>query len=100
MKNLIISFCLIFLILITAIIKTSSKKIEEEIFILNENLFLLKEKYNLVFFENTYLSEPSRLLKIMKIDKNEDYVHLENKNFKILLKQDVGLIQKDIIKND
>ena len=100
MKNLIIGFCLIFLILITAIIKTSSKKIEEEIFILNENLFLLKEKYNLVFFENTYLSEPSRLLKIMKVDKNEDYVHLENKNFKILLKQDVGLIQKDIIKND
>ena len=100
MKNLIIFFCLIFLILITAIIKTSSKKIEEEIFILNENLFLLKEKYNLVFFENTYLSEPSRLLKIMKVDKNEDYVHLENKNFKILLKQDVELFQKVIIKND
>ena len=100
MKNLIISICLIFLILITAIIKTSSKKIEEEIFILNENLFLLKEKYNLVFFENTYLSEPSRLLKIMKIDKNEDYVHLENKNFKILLKQDIELYQKSIIKND
>ena len=100
MKNLIIGFCLIFLILITAIIKTSSKKIEEEIFILNENLFLLKEKYNLVFFENTYLSEPSRLLKIMKVDKNEDYVHLENKNFKILLKQDVELFQKVIIKND
>ena len=100
MKNLIISFCLIFLILITAIIKTSSKKIEEEIFILNENLFLLKEKHNLVFLENTYLSEPSRLLKIMKIDKNEDYVHLENKNFKILLKQDIELYQKSIIKND
>ena len=100
MKNLIISFCLIFLILITAIIKTSSKKMEEKIFILNENLFLLKEKHNLVFFENTYLSEPSRLLKIMKIDKNEDYVHLENKNLKILLKQDIELFQKSIIKND
>ena len=69
MKNLIILFCLIFLILLTAIIKTSSKKIEEEVFILKENLSILKEKYNLVLFEHTFLSNPSRLIKIMKMIK-------------------------------
>ena len=100
MKNLIIAFSIIVLIIITAIIKTSSKKIEEKIFILNENIFLLKDKYNLVSFEYTYLSEPSRLIKIMKIDKNQDYVHLEKKNLKILLKKDLELLNKDLIKND
>ena len=100
MKKLIITFCLIFLITITAIIKTSSKKIEEKIFILNENLFLLKEKYNLVSFEHTYLSEPSRLIKIMETDKNEEYFHLENKNLKILFEHETDLLNKGLFKND
>jgi len=100
MKKSIIIFCLIFLITITAVIKTSSKKIEEKIFILNENLFLLKEKYNLVSFEHTYLSEPSRLIKIMEIDKNEEYFNLENKNLKILFENETGLLNKVQFKND
>ena len=100
MKNLLITFCLIILVAITAITKTSSKKIEEEIFTLNENLFLLKEKYKLVSFEHTYLSEPSRLIKMMKINKNEDYVHLENKSLKIFTKKDAELLNNGLIKND
>ena len=95
-----ITFCLIFLIIITAVIKTSSKKIEEKIFALNENLFLLKEKHNLVSFEHTYLSEPSRLIKIMKTDKNEEYFHLENKNLKILFENETELLNKSLFKND
>jgi len=100
MKKLIITFCLIFLITITTVIKTSSKKIEEKIFVLNENLFLLKEKHNLVSFEHTYLSEPSRLIKIMKTDKNEKYFHLQNKNLKILFKYETELLNKGLFKNE
>ena len=87
MKNFLIILCLIFLISFTAIIKTSSKKIEEKIFILNENLVILKEKYNLVSLENTYLSKPSRLIGIMKNNRNEDYIHIENSDIKILIKE-------------
>ena len=100
MRKLIITFCLIFLITITAVIKTSSKKIEEKIFILNESLFLLKEKHNLVSLEHTYLSEPSRLIKIMEIDKNEEYFHLENKNLKILFEYETELLNKGLFKNE
>ena len=67
---------------------------------MNENLFLLKEKYKLVSFEHTYLSEPSRLIKMMKINKNEDYVHLENKSLKIFTKKDAELLNNGLIKND
>ena len=86
MKKFIIIFCLIFLISLTAIIKTSSKKIEEEIFIVKENLSVLKNKYRLVLLEHTYLSNPSRLIKIIKTDKNEDYVNLELLDLKNLSK--------------
>ena len=58
MKNMIIIFCLIFLIAITSVIKTSSKKIEEEAFILNENLRVLREKYSFALLEHTYLGKP------------------------------------------
>ena len=87
MKNFLVIFCLIFLISFTAIIKTSSKKIEEKIFILNENLVILKEKYNLVSLENTYLSNPSRLIRIMKNNKDEVYTHIENSDIKILVEE-------------
>ena len=86
MKNLVIVFCLISLISLTAIIKTSSKKIEEKIFTINENLSLLKKKYDLTFLEYTYLSNPSRLIKIMKDNRNEEYFHIDAKELKIIKK--------------
>ena len=84
MKNFVTAFCLIFLILFTAIIKTSSKKIEEEIFNLEEKIISLKNNYNLVFLEYTYLSKPSRLIDIMRNNKNIEYIHLNSSNFKII----------------
>ncbi len=100
MKNLIIIFCLIFLISLTAIIKTSSKKIEEEVFIIKEKLSVLKNKYSLVLLEHTYLSNPSRLIKIIKTEKNEDYVHLEPLDLKNLSKDYKKTSNRDLSKND
>ncbi len=82
MKNFLISFSLIILISFIAIIKTSSKKIEEQTFVLNENLNLLTKKYELVLLEHTYLSNPSRLISIMKNNKNEEYIHLNSSDLK------------------
>ena len=87
MKNFLILFCLIILISFIAIIKTSSKKIEEQTFILNENLSFLKEKYELILLEHTYLSNPSRLISIMKQNKNEEYIYLNAKDLKTLNKK-------------
>lgn len=100
MKNITLVFILIFLISLTAFIKTSSKKIEEEIFILRESLSILKEKKNLVLFEHTYLSNPSRLIKIMKNDENESYIHLEVSDLQTLSERQGLLLLKDTVKND
>ena len=83
MKNFLISLSLIILISFIAIIKTSSKKIEEKTFILNENLSLLTKKYELVLLEHTYLSNPSRLISIMKENKGEEYIYLNVTELKI-----------------
>ena len=100
MKNIIIIFCLIFLITVTAVTKTSSKKIEEEAFILNENLRVLREKYSLALLEHTYLTNPSRLINIMKIHKNEEYIHLNILDLKNLSKTHQKLFNKKLINDD
>ena len=82
MKNFLISFSLIILISFIAIIKTSSKKIEEQTFVLNENLNLLTKKYELVLLEHTYLSNPSRLISIMKEDKSGEYIQINSTDLK------------------
>ena len=87
MKNFLISLSLIILISFIAIIKTSSKKIEEKTFILNENLSLLTKKYELVLLEHTYLSNPSRLISIMKENKGEEYIYLNVTELKIIDKK-------------
>ena len=99
MKNIIIIFCLIFLITVTAVIKNSSKKIEEEAFNLSENLNLLREKYSLALLEHTYLAKPSRLIKIMKTNKNEEYIHLNILDLKNLSKFHQQLLNKKISKD-
>lgn len=87
MKNFVIVFSFIFLILLTAITKTSSKKIEEKIFVINESISTLKNTYDLVYLEYTYLSNPSRLVDIVKNNKNEEYIHLDASKLKTILKK-------------
>ncbi len=87
MKNFLISLSLIILISFIAIIKTYSKKIEEKTFILNENLSLLTKKYELVLMEHTYLSNPSRLISIMKENKGDEYIYLNVTELKIIDKK-------------
>jgi len=77
MKNIITIFFVIFLILFTALIKNSSKKLETQIYNLRENLSILNEKYNYVFLENNYLSSPEKLSEIKNSIFNDEYISLE-----------------------
>ena len=77
MKNIITIFFVIFLILFTALIKNSSKKLETQIYNLRENLSILNEKYNYGFLENNYLSSPEKLSEIKNSIFNDEYISLE-----------------------
>ena len=62
MKKYIILFGIIFLIIATSIVKSSTRQLEKKIFILEEEVKILEEKYNFLLLENDYLTTPERLI--------------------------------------
>jgi ABC-type lipoprotein release transport system permease subunit len=62
MKKSIILFGIIFLIITTSIVKSSTRQLEKKIFIMEEEVKILEEKYNFLLLENDYLTTPERLI--------------------------------------
>ena len=66
MKKIIFSVTIVILIFLTSIIKSSTKKVDIEIFDLTEDIRLLNEKYELVLLDHSYLSSPKKLNEYQK----------------------------------
>lgn len=66
MKKIIFSVTIVILIFLTSIIKSSTKKVDIEIFDLKEDIRLLNEKYELVLLDHNYLSSPKKLNEYQK----------------------------------
>ena len=62
MKKLFLIFFIIFLIIVTTVTKNSTKKLESKIFIIKENISILKNKYELVLLDYNYLTTPKKLM--------------------------------------
>ena len=72
MKKYIILFGIIFLIITTSIVKSSTRQLEKKIFILKEEVKILEEKLNFLILENDYLTTPERLVRLKeKIFKDQ-----------------------------
>ena len=66
MKKYIILFGIIFLIITTSIVKSSTRQLEKKNFIMEEEVKILEEKYNFLHLENDYLTTPERLLGLIE----------------------------------
>ena len=62
MKKFVLALVIFFLVLSTAIIKNSTKQIEDEIFTAKESIRVLKSEFEKVSLEYDYLSSAERLL--------------------------------------
>ena len=62
MKKYVILFGIIFLIITTSIVKSSTRQLEKKIFILEEEMKILEEKYDFLLLESDYLTTPERLI--------------------------------------
>ena len=62
MKKFFAMSLILFMILLTAIIKNSTKRIDDEIFIANENIRFLRKEINDFKLEYTYLSSGEKLM--------------------------------------
>ena len=80
MKKLIFSSLIIFLIFFTSMIKNSTKKIDNEIFNLKEDIRLLSEKYEMVLLDYNFLSSPKKLDEYQKKYFEDDLVPLNIQN--------------------
>jgi hypothetical protein len=67
MKKFLIIFSILFLILLTAFIKNSTKKIEDEVFLFQENIRVLKKEFEKIKLEFDYLSSAEKLIEYQQL---------------------------------
>ncbi len=98
MSKFFVILLILFLILSTAIVKNSTKRIDDEIFVLRENVRDLKKDFENIKLEYDYLSSAEKLLEfqslyfdkelfkkdiqeIKKINKNFDNIEIDQLSF-------------------
>ena len=84
MKKISLILIIIFLILSTALIKNSTKKIEDEIFSVRENLRVLNFELENTLLENNYLSSAEKLLEYQSLYFEDELIKKNIEKFKII----------------
>ncbi len=82
MKKYIILFGIIFLIITTSIVKSSTRQLEKKIFILREEVKILEEKYDFLLLENDYLTTPERLIELKEKIFKDKFFPINPKDIK------------------
>ena len=91
MKKFAIVFLILFLILSTAIIKNSTKRFEDEIFVIQENIQILEKEYENIKLEFDYLSSAEKLLDLKNLYFDDSLIKKDIQEIKV-----INLIQDDI----
>ena len=82
MKKFLLAVMIFFLVLSTAIIKNTAKQIEDEIFIVKENIRVLKSEFENVSLEYDYLSSAEKLLEYQSLYFEDELIQKNIKNIK------------------
>ena len=84
MKKFFAIFLILFLILFTALIKNSTKRIDDEIFIVKENIRFLKKEIDDLKLEYNYLSSGEKLMNLKVRFFDEDLSAKKKNEIKII----------------
>ena len=87
MKKFSIVLLILSLILFTAIVKNSTKRVDDAIFVLEENIRSLKKDFENVKLEHDYLSSTEKLLKFQNLYFDDELVKKEIEEIKIIIKK-------------
>lgn len=88
MKKFFAIFLIVFLILFTALIKNSTKRIDDEIFIVKENIRFLKKEIDDLKLEYNYLSSGEKLMTLKARFFDEDLSAKKKDEIKIVQNND------------
>ena len=94
MKKFVFASVIFFLVLSTAIIKNTTKKIEDEIFTLKENIRVLKSEFENISLEYDYLSSAEKLLEYQFLFFEDELIQKNINDIKIYnISKDINKIQ-------
>ena len=94
MKKFVIAAVIFFLVLSTAIIKNTTKQIEDEIFTAKENIRVLNSEFENVSLEYDYLSSAERLLEYQSLYFEHELIQKNINDIKIYnISDDINKIQ-------
>ena len=83
MKKFSLAAIILFLILSTAIIKNTTKEIEDELFTVKENIRVLKSEFENISLEYDYLSSAEKLLEYQSLYFEDELIQKDIKDIKI-----------------
>ena len=98
MKKILLVISIFSLIVVTALIKNSTKKIEDKIFGINENIRSIKAQLGDVLLEYNYLSSPKKLIEYQSQYFQNDLIQMNITDIKIVYENNNKIIIKDFIK--
>jgi len=84
MKKFSLIFLILFLILLTAFIKNSTKRIDDQIFVINESIRDLNKNFENIKLEHDYLSSAEKLIEFQNLYFDDELVKKKIENIKIL----------------
>ena len=92
MKKFSIISLIILLILFTAFIKNSTKRIDDEIFLVKENIRILTKNFEKIKLEHDYLSSASKLIQFQNLYFESELIKKDIQNIKTIYKTKNNLI--------
>ena len=92
MKKPFLICSVFFLIILITIIKNSTKNIENEIFLIKENIRILSDKYDLALLDYNYLSSPKKLQEYQMKFFDKELISLDINKINILKKDKEKII--------
>ena len=87
MKKISVIFLILFLILSTAIIKNSTKRVDDMIFVTEENIRGFIKDLEIIKLEHDYLSSTEKLLELQKLYFEDQLIKKDIKEIKIIKKK-------------
>ena len=82
MKKYVIFFCVVCLIITTSIVKSSTRQLEKNIFVLEEEVKILEEKFDFLLLESNYLTTPERLIGLKEKIFKDEFFPIDPKEIK------------------
>jgi len=97
MKKFSVIFLIVFLILSTALVKNSTKRTDDEIFAIKENIRALKKDFENIKLEYEFLSSTEKLIEFQNLYFDHELVKKDINEIKIIDQSKKKLQIKNLI---